>query len=285
MSELLPLKDIASELPIKDAYQDLIQPSVQAIGQTLSLPFRAVNVLLTPAMKWVMRGEENLKCISQLVSEKVCGIPEEKLVEPDPYIAVPALQAISYSMGSDELRNMYANLLASSINVDEKDKVHPTYVEIIKQMSPLDARALEFIQLGGRSAVALCSIKWQEKSMPIWNDFEYIRDEHKGVYLYHNLVQAQEEGASDHDITLSFENLDRLRLIRIWDDKVLDRERYRAFESSAAVQYFLASYESREDSSENEIALSPGAAEITTLGRAFSQVCLPIRSESVSISL
>lgn len=52
---------------------------------------------------------------------------------PEAYVAVPALQAISYSMNSEELRNMYANLLAKAIDIDEKDKVHPAFVELIKQ--------------------------------------------------------------------------------------------------------------------------------------------------------
>ena len=49
----------------------------------------------------------------------------EKIVEPEPYVAVPAIQAISYAMNSDELRNLYANLLAKSMIKDTKDTVHP----------------------------------------------------------------------------------------------------------------------------------------------------------------
>ena len=58
---------------------------------------------------------------------------------------MPALQAISYSMDSEELRNMYANLLAKAMNVDEKDKVHPAFVELIKQMAPREALILDGI--------------------------------------------------------------------------------------------------------------------------------------------
>ncbi|MEM5769734.1 MAG: DUF4393 domain-containing protein, partial [Bacillota bacterium] len=225
--------------------------------------------------KWILNGEAKLDEVSRLVAKKVADIPEEKLVPPEPYIAVPALQAISYSMDSEELRNMYAGLLSKAINSDEKDRVHPAYVEIIRQMSPLDAKALEFIQQGGRSAVALCNIRWQKKSTPSWNGFQYIRLEGYGRYLYRNLIRAYEEGKDAIDITVSFENLDRLGLVKIWDDRQIDRESYRDFEESDMVSSFLLSTKNRPDASENEVALLPGAAEITALGRAFSRICLP----------
>lgn len=62
---------------------------------------------------------------------------------PDPHIAVPALQYISYCMDNDELRDMYANLLANSMNKVVKNGVHPGFVEIIKQLSPDEARLLK----------------------------------------------------------------------------------------------------------------------------------------------
>ena len=42
-------------------------------------------------------------------------------------------------MNSEELRNLYANLLAKSMYIETKELVHPSFVEIIKQISPLDA--------------------------------------------------------------------------------------------------------------------------------------------------
>ena len=75
----------------------------------------------------------------KLLAQKLENVEPEKIVEPEAYVAIPALQAISYSMNSEELRNLYANLLAKSMNVDTKDSVHPSFVEIIKQMSPNDA--------------------------------------------------------------------------------------------------------------------------------------------------
>lgn len=64
----------------------------------------------------------------KLLEQKLKNIDEEKIVSPESYVAVPAIQAISYSMNSDELRNLYANLLAKAMVTPTKDAVHPSFV-------------------------------------------------------------------------------------------------------------------------------------------------------------
>lgn len=266
---------------MKEAYQDLIHPAAVEVGKTIALPFRTVNLLLAPLAKWVNESEAKMGEISHLVSEEVKDVPEEKLTEPEPYIAVPAMQAITYSMDCDELKDMYAKLLAKAINADEKDKVHPAYVEIIKQMSPLDAEALSFIQKDGRTSVALCNIRWQKKSGEAWNGFKLVRIHQRGFPLYNHFVMASKDGYSEKEITVSFENLARLGLIKIYDDMQVARESYRDFEDSQLVIAYIEAMKNRPDADENEVALLPAAAEITAFGRAFSAICLDTTSSKV----
>ena len=70
-------------------------------------------------------------------------MPEEKLVEPEPYVAIPAMQQLSYCVNNEELRELYANLLVSSMNADKKWQVHPAFVDIIKQLTPDEAKLLK----------------------------------------------------------------------------------------------------------------------------------------------
>lgn len=269
------VKEITGELPIKEAYQDLLHPAASAAGQTLALPFRAVNVLLTPISKWVIQGEAKLNEISQAVSEKVKDVPPEKLVEPEPYVAVPAMQAFSYSMDSDDLKELYANLLANAINADKKSQVHPAYVEIIKQMSPLDARALEYFTQKGRTAIPLCNIRWQRKSGPSWKGFEHFRHSTSGSFIYRHLSNAEEDGFTNSDITVSFENLHRLGLIEISDEYVVDREAYKPFDNHPLFEFYNFLFSDRHDAAEKEVALLTSSAQITALGTGFCSICLP----------
>lgn len=124
---------------VPDAYNDVIQPAAKESGKTLSLIPRTINAALIPLQCWIAKAEYRLAETEKLLAIKLEHIGEEKIITPDPYVAVPALQAISYSMDSNELRELYANLLAKAMNIDTKNTVHPSFVETIKQVSPSDA--------------------------------------------------------------------------------------------------------------------------------------------------
>lgn len=113
--------------------------TVAEIDTTSALLIRAIHAALSPLEKWVIQKEHNLTVTKKLLAEKLKDTPIENIITPPSYVAVPALQAISYCMDDDELRNMFAELIAHAMDSETVDNVHPTYVEIIKQMSPYDA--------------------------------------------------------------------------------------------------------------------------------------------------
>lgn len=55
------------------------------------------------------------------------------------------MQALTYTAQNETLREMYVNLLANSMNTDKNSVVHPSFVEIIKQMNSLDAKVFDEI--------------------------------------------------------------------------------------------------------------------------------------------
>ena len=124
---------------IPDLYDDALKLATQESGKTIALIPRAINAALAPLRQWIANREYSLAETEKLLAKKLEHVGEDKIVTPEPYVAIPAIQAISYSMNSEELRNLYANLLAKAMNSDTKDMVHPSFVEIIKQMSPTDA--------------------------------------------------------------------------------------------------------------------------------------------------
>lgn len=128
-----------------ELYHDALQPSAQESGKLIARIPRAINAAFAGLDKWILNREYSVEETKKLLAAKLDNINPEKIVEPEPYVAVPAIQAISYAMNSDELRNLYANLLAKSMINDTKDAVHPSFVEIIKQMSPIDARVFQSI--------------------------------------------------------------------------------------------------------------------------------------------
>lgn len=140
-------KDIAVEVAkelAKDLYEDAGHEVVKPTGKLVGLIPRAIRAALQPIEKWVLQREYNIAATEKLLAMKLEKVEPEKISPPEAYVAVPALQAISYCMDNEELRNMYANLLAKSMTDAERDGVHPGFVEIIKQMCPDEAKIMKY---------------------------------------------------------------------------------------------------------------------------------------------
>lgn len=143
--------DISKEIADKtdgvlvEVYKDALSPTIKPIGEILGFLPRTVKLALSGWEKWLINGEETIRLTAESVKEKVKAIPEDKLVEPEPYVAIPAMQQLSYCANNEDLRELYANLLVSSMNADKKWQVHPSFVDIIKQLTPDEAKLLKIL--------------------------------------------------------------------------------------------------------------------------------------------
>ncbi len=144
-------EDIAKKIVDKadgvlvEVYKDALSPTVKPIGEVLGFLPRTLKLALSGWEKWLINGEETIRLTAESVKEKVKAIPEDKLVEPEPYVAIPAMQQLSYCANNEDLRELYANLLVSSMNADKKWQVHPSFVDIIKQLTPDEAKLLKVL--------------------------------------------------------------------------------------------------------------------------------------------
>ncbi len=244
---------------LEKAYDDLAHPSAKSLGNTLSLVPRTIGVWLGKWEKWVINGEESIRLTAQAVQEKAKTIPEEKLTEPEPYVAIPAVQQLSYCYDSEELRELYANLLVSSMNIDTKTHVHPSFVDMIKQLSPMDAKALE-------------AMKQRQSALPIVT----VRLNFKESKTFHELLVDYSIDLfplfNDTDIlNASLQNLDRLGIIKIrYDQVVKPDERYNVFYEDSVYKDLAASFGGKENT---DITFSKGLIELTEFGKAFCQSC------------
>ncbi len=136
--------NVAGEV-IKQGYGDVKDPLVKPLATSLGLVPRAINAALAGVQKWILHREYSVEKTKKLLEIKLASIEPENIVSPSPHVAVPALQYISYCMDNEELRDMYANLLANAMNKVVRNGVHPSFVEIIKQLCPDEARILRYI--------------------------------------------------------------------------------------------------------------------------------------------
>lgn len=86
--------------------------------------------------------------LDAMVAKKLKSVPNDRIVPSPATIEAPA--ALQYALlgDSDEvagLREMFANLLAASMDRDTAASAHPAFVSMISQLTPDEARILKSI--------------------------------------------------------------------------------------------------------------------------------------------
>ena len=209
-----------------EVYKDTAQPIVRPIGEILSFLPRTIKLVLSGWEKWLINGEESLRLTAEATRERLKAIPEGKLVEPEPYVAIPAIQQISYCQNSEELRGLYANLIAASMNMDTKWKVHPSFVDMIKQLNPDEARFIKNLVPHPMMIHPLIDVTMHPNG----------RDGHYTIITnFTNINYDQLE--YPENICSYIENLERLKIIEIPPmESLVDNNSYKELENHPFVQ-------------------------------------------------
>ena len=74
------------------------------------------------------------------MAERMATIPQQRLVEPQPFVAAKAVEGLAYSHEESELREMYLSLLATAMDSSTAAKAHPAFAKIIHSASSSSAR-------------------------------------------------------------------------------------------------------------------------------------------------
>lgn len=82
-----------------------------------------------------MTFKYKLEAFEDDLKEKIKDIPEENIQIPPTMIAGPTLEALRYTYDEDVLREMYENLLASSMDNRIAIQAHPAFVDAITDVS------------------------------------------------------------------------------------------------------------------------------------------------------
>lgn len=82
--------------------------------------------------------------LEKRLKAKIDSIPLKNLVAPDYQTFIIAVDNLEPCINSEELRDLFTNLIARSCHSDYKPFLHPSFPETLKQMSPYDAKVLKF---------------------------------------------------------------------------------------------------------------------------------------------
>jgi hypothetical protein len=206
-------------------------PAAKEIGITLANIF---YVIFTPINYHVerlrIRHTENLKQYQKDIQKELIKIPEEKLIEPSLNIVGPALDASRFYIEQEDIRKMFAKLIAFSMNIDTYTRVHPAFIEIIKQLLPDEAKIVKAISNKDNCRYIAITGNTKDGSL---------------VTLIKNFSMIGITAACAHPELLEsyFDNLERLGLI---DDEFVQYPTFPLFEEltkNPKIQEFLSNPE------------------------------------------
>ena len=134
------LTDCAKAI-LPQVYTDLAQPGVKAVGQALGTVLELSSTILLPVK--LLNEKAKLLFAKGLnkYKEKLESIPEEKRTEVAPDIGTPILDKLTCTQ-SEDIADLFTNLLANASNVDRVNFVHPSFASMVGRLSPDEARIL-----------------------------------------------------------------------------------------------------------------------------------------------
>lgn len=245
---------------VSEAAQKNIPETVRQTDGTLSTVVGFFNnVVLYPVKKANITFRYKLEAFEDDLKKKIKDIPEDNLQVPPMRVTGPTLEALRYAYDEEELREMFENLLASSMDNRKDIEVHPAFVEAIKQMSTLDAKVLSKL-------VDLRQVRCAEIKFAITNSTKIFV---KGMPNY--FVVELCDLADPFLVSSSLVNLDRLALIKIAEGNIrgADYESIKEHPYVKSRETLFSSFEEKFD-----IEVGKRAVIITNYGEQFAKVCL-----------
>lgn len=251
---------IKIEVPesIDNAVNNLANKPTETIGQILSdclyLVFGGLN---KKAELKRMEYAFEIKEFAKELENKVESIPDNKRLEPNVHTVCTALDSMRYCVEESQLRNMFSTLIANSINVDMIKYVHPSYGEIIRQLTPFDANVILWMK--NQEAIPIIRFRVQEK-----NKREYLQI--ANVYLENNFGNLEM-------LQVSLENLSRLKIIDInLEISYADTELYDGVKQTQKYLEDKAEIDNKLEENK-EVQEIYGSIEISQFGKKFIEVC------------
>ena len=129
---------------VDNAVKNITDKPTQNIGTTIAdiwyLIFGGISQI---AEKQKIKYSYDLQEFKNELEEKISKIPEDKKVEPDIQVTAQALEDVKYCIEKQELRDLFSNLISSSMNETLSKDILPIFPNVIKQLSVIDAKILK----------------------------------------------------------------------------------------------------------------------------------------------
>lgn len=246
--------------PVSQAVDNLANPTTKTVGDKFATLFDLLlgSHISIAREKQVYRQSIKLQKYKEDIQEKLLGIPEQDLIEAPLHVVGPAIEAAKYYIEADVLSEMFSNLIASAFDAKKVSEVHPAFTEIIKQLSPLDARNLLILKDGENRPICDYQLKMD---MTVYTTIA------KNIFL---------ENEEESDLNLqssSIVNLIRLGLLDLKMNAKLTNSSYEKFKQHDEFLSLQKQLEELKQKGEYEasveLTIAKGFVSLTSYGADF----------------
>lgn len=234
----------------------LFGPVAESAGSTLQ---NVWELIFGPfdfyAQRKKLSRQHDFNEFKKTFEEKVSEIPEDSLKEPRLSMLGPTLEASKYYFEEKPLRDMFASLAAASVDKRKERYLHPSFPEIIKQMSPLDADNLKLFT----SQLPVAEYYQKKKGS------DFVTTVISNVFLMNK---------NENDIELqsqSISSLARLGLLNVEYEKTILADKF--YEVFHTTSYFV-NLTIKLNQEGFLTGVTRGRAFLSPLGKSFMAVCL-----------
>jgi hypothetical protein len=252
---------LVHEVPV---YQDAIQPAAKELGKSLETISKAINVALSPVAGMIWSYEKIKSFIQESLEQKLANVPIDKIIAPKPHIAVPTIEALRYTGTEPDLASLYAELLATSMNSDTSTLAHPSFVDLIKNLSADEAKLIAVLSpLIGGGSFPIIELRLEKPPA-----FSY-----KTSQTNIHLLAKKANCDIPENSALYLSNLERLGVLNLsYNETLAEESEYTEIEAMEFVKQFLAR-PIGPDTFRPKV--KRGVAFITPVGAAFIRACAP----------
>lgn len=201
----------------------------------------------------------DLESYKKALVQEIESIPQKNLQEPKLSILGPAIETSRFYIEEEIIRNMFAKIISASFDNTKSSDVHHAFVEIIKQITPLEANLLKLFKDSKHFSIPSARISVKNK----YNSFIEVDD-----LLIKGFLEDIDSG-TEYAIELS--NLIRLNLISE-SKNILEShiKEYDFFKETTCYKRYNEILKTRN----NTCKLECSHLKLTPIGEKLVNICL-----------
>lgn len=193
----------------------------------------------------------------------MADVPADRRCSPALSIAGPALEAMRYTANEEELQNLFANLLAASMDSDKSSMVHRAFVDIIRNISSDEAKIIKYL-FDNKNQCASIDLKMEvrvEGGRPLFFTLD----------LFYSMIIIDSGCEVQGGSNIYIDNLIRLRLLEVLEGRTMtDESQYRKIKEHPNTE----EYEIYAQSKGGKLRFRNGIIQLTGLGISFASICV-----------